>query len=238
MAKRIGRRFFTLIELLVVIAIIAILAAMLLPALNKARIQALSIKCIGNLKQCALALNAYADDFGDFFPASQSKILGDGDDYGWTYLLCENRYLVKPPSRSYNTSALCPAFAASPSGGWQSQGMRSYGLINGLSAWSEPAADTTLNNSVYYIRRSTMAKSENRLIPLGGDSRKGRPTDLLQECTIVMTNSLTSFRQTGPLMAFHLRHNQRANAFFAAGHVNSLEADSFNVDRKVYYTYP
>ncbi len=238
MTKRIDRRFFTLIELLVVIAIIAILAAMLLPALNKARIQALSSKCISNLKQCALAANAYADDFCDFFPASQSKLLGDGDDYGWAYVLCENRYLVKPPGRTYNTSMLCPAQTASPSGGWQSQGMRSYGLINGLSAWGGPAAETTLTNSVYYIRRSTLFRPENRLIPLGGDSRKGRPTDLLQECTIVMTTSLTSFRQTGSLMAFHLRHNQRANAFFADGHVEGLEVGSFNSDRKVYYTYP
>ena len=145
--RTLPRCAFTLVELLVVIAIIGVLAALLLPALNRVREKGNRTSCASNLRQIGIALVTYADDNGDHIPTAvinQPNSESAGRAANWCQALVGGFYVGERVFRCPNDRAMSAARAPN--------GVRSYGIVIANSRISR--TDSSRAGNDYWIAGS------------------------------------------------------------------------------------
>ena len=156
---------FTLIELLVTIAVIAILAGMLLPALNKARDTAYGASCLSNLKQLGTGMDMYIGDSDDFYPMLRYTNPASTADYDtsifWGWTLATGKYITA-------SVALCPA-RKNAAENYYSKGLRSKNPTSRPNYWyaTEYGASARLlpdNNLNYKVRKNSLKRPSTTIL--------------------------------------------------------------------------
>ncbi|MBI4028417.1 MAG: DUF1559 domain-containing protein [Verrucomicrobia bacterium] len=206
---------FTLIEMLVVIAIISILAAMLLPALKRAKESARAIVCMNNLKQIGMGLTLYASDNNGW----TMNAFDDPPNRTWGTILAANNYVTLPTAGA-PTVLICPShkprtYSADPDTTIRQQmiyGMR-YHFYNGFSIGTA----TVKNNGVYW-------SGTNPQLDWGTLSEFLLMGDSIMYWIGDSRDQMQSYVFYADLVGrpAHLRHARKGNFLFGDGHVQSL----------------